>query len=262
LEDHHPETVIRAITSVSELQACRQLEESVWGETDLLPVPLMIAVNEAGGLTAGAFSGGMLVGYAFGFPGTIELNGRSVAQHHSHILAVLPGRHGRGTGQRLKQFQAQWCLERGIEVMTWTFDPLRARNAHLNLERLGATSRSYRPDHYGSMGDAQNSELETDRLLAVWQLRDRPTGPRAAPDFTRLPAALARQEDGRPAEPDLTLDSPQLLVGVPPDLDQLLLDDMPQALLWRARVRSVLQHYFSAGYTASRFLGGHYLLTR
>jgi chorismate synthase len=256
---------IREITSVAGLQACRQLEQLVWGDTDLLPVPLLVAVNQAGGLTAGAFLNGQLIGYVFGFPGTLELAGRSVAQHHSHILAVLPGHEGRGTGRRLKQFQADWCLQRGISVMTWTFDPLRGRNAHLNLELLGATSNTYCVNHYGNMPDEQNADLETDRLLAVWQLRDRPLPDgksRGTPETGGLPQALPRNADGTPGQADLKLTGPQLLVAVPADLDRLLRVDVPQARAWRARVRRVLQHYFAAGYTARRFLNGHYLLER
>lgn len=259
------ETVIRTITAAAELHACRQLEESVWGATDLLPVPLMVAVNEAGGLTAGAFAGEQLIGYVFGFSGSIELDGRSVTQYHSHILAVLPGHNGRGTGQRLKQFQADWCLQRDIEVMTWTFDPLRARNAHLNLELLGATSNTYYPNHYGTMPDAQNADLETDRLLALWRLRDRPRPDgrhRERPDTDMLPLALARLPAGAPGPVDLTHTAPQLLVATPLDLDDLLLTDVPQALLWRVRMREVLQHYFNEGYLAVRFVAGHYLLQR
>lgn len=255
---------IRAVTDAAGLAECKQLEQAVWGAEHPVPLPVMIATNHAGGLTAGAYLDGELVGYAYSFPGVYRGPDGQQPQQHSHILAVLPGMQGRGIGQRLKQFQAGWCLENGYELMTWTFDPLRARNAYLNLELLGATAEQYYENHYGNMGDAQNHNLETDRLLAVWRLRDRPRPDgrqRMRPDPTALPAALPHAGE-LPGPVTTNLDADEVLLAIPADIGALLASDLQACVLWRARTREAFQHYFARGYRAARYVAGSYVLER
>ncbi len=198
-----------------------------------------------------------MVCFAFGFLGRSERDGGQKLLHHSHVLAVLPAWRGRGIGAAIKQEQARLCRAQGLELMTWTFDPLRARNAHLNLERLGAVVHKYQPDYYGVMTDAQNGQLASDRLLAEWWL-DSATA-RFSGDPQSLPAALAAQGQA-PGEPVLNLDARAVHVAVPGLLDELLQGAPELATQWRAAVREAMSHYLERGYRATRFLACGYVL--
>ena len=97
------------------------------------------------------------------------------AAMHSHITGVLPGTAGRGVGAALKWHQRQWALERGLSRITWTYDPLIARNSYFNLARLGARPDTYFVDFYGLMNDGPNRGQPTDRMQVVWDLSAQPT---------------------------------------------------------------------------------------
>jgi GNAT superfamily N-acetyltransferase len=119
-----------------------------WPDIDLPPITDLVATAHVGGLVAGAFDGGEMVGFVSGMPRL----GLGEPCHHSHMLAVVPEAQGRGLAARLKLFQRRFCLERGIRLVTWTYDPLLVKNAALNLNRLGAAAAVYVRDFYGPMG--------------------------------------------------------------------------------------------------------------
>lgn len=244
----------RKLTGMTELLMCTQIEQRVWGE-GIVPTHLLKAVSSMGGLVVGAFVPAGMVGFTFGFLGR---RGDELL-HHSHVLAVLPEWSGQGIGEALKRKQAELCRAQGLKLMTWTFDPLRARNAHLNLEKLGVVVRRYEADYYGDMTDAQNGQLASDRLLAEWQLDHH--GERWSGEAAELPAALAGTAGG-PGEPDLTLDAAAVHVAVPRDVGHLLETDPEQAGRWRQSVRQALSHYLMRGFTATRFTAGGYVLER
>ena len=237
--------VYRILTLVTEMEACEALEREIWGLSDaeLLPASHLIAAVHAGGMAAGALDGGELVGFVCGFasyhPEWSRPNGL-----HSHMLGVLPGYRGEGIGRELKGFQRAWCLERGLPWMTWTFDPLQARNARLNLEHLGVTVSEYRVNEYGTLGGDLNAELPTDRLVAFWEL----TGERVTtlPEHP-LPKAF-RTFDNQP-EKNL-ISANQVRIEVPADFTRLMKEDPPLALKWRLAAREVFQHYFDLGYVS------------
>ena len=189
------EVEFRELAGMAEFRAVEALQREVWGEGDLPdPADLMMVIQAQGGLVGGAFAEGRLMGYVFGFPT------RDPLVQHSHRLAVLPSARGLGLGVRLKHFQRDWCLARGIAHVRWTFDPLRAVNAALNLHRLGAQTNTYLEDYYGDMGGI-NQGLASDRLLVEWNL--------ASP----LVATLAT---GRPRQSQTTQALP---VPLPDDID-------------------------------------------
>ncbi|MDQ3397736.1 MAG: GNAT family N-acetyltransferase [Deinococcota bacterium] len=251
----------RELHSVEEMKACERLEEEVWGlaERDLVPASQLVASAHAGGLVAAAFDGERMAGFVYGFPSHTGIG----VGHHSHMLAVLPGYRGRGTGRALKMFQRDWCLARGVYEMTWTFDPLQAKNARFNLEHLGAYAGEYRVNAYGVMNDALNRGLPSDRLLARWDLRRSYLGLAAHTlplDLDTLPLALAAKTGGEPAEPELTLSQERLAVYTP-DVTVLYRNAPHLALPWRLALREVLRHYFARGYLATRFFLQHYILS-
>lgn len=261
-------TVIEEITSSADLVGCEEIQRSVWqaDERGLVPAAQFRAVQHAGGLVAGAWSAGELVGFCYGFPAYRPLRRRTLGLH-SHMAAVLAEARGLGIGRSLKWFQRKWCLERDLPWVEWTFDPLRARNARLNLEHLGATAEEYLDDAYGEMADGLNAGIPSDRLVACWDLTSREVR-RLANGEGRLretdgaTPVLTAGFRGEPLEPRLELSDPELSLPVPPDLGGLLEADRATALAWRLAVREALNHYFARGYRATRFIGGAYRLER
>ncbi|CAN5887429.1 GNAT family N-acetyltransferase [soil metagenome] len=266
---------LRLLNTVQGLERCAELQKSVWGgANDALGGPDMVALVHAGGMAAGAFEGDELAGFVFGFPSYLPDAPRPNGLH-SHLLAVLPEYRGHGLGKALKWFQRDWCLARGLAWMTWTFDPLQAKNARLNLEHLGAVVEQYRVDEYGAMGGALAGTLPTDRLLAFWEMEAPRTLALAqgldpatlvltasalkASSLTTLPTVLTDQS-GRPAAPDTTRTELRLRVEIPADFTELLHRDPDTALAWRLAAREVLKAYLDKGYVITRFLEETYLL--
>jgi predicted GNAT superfamily acetyltransferase len=188
---------IRSCEGMEELDACVQLEIETWGydESELIPRKTFLLAQKIGGQVIGAFDaeistqgGGKstesLIGFAMSLPGVKTESGHPRPYLHSHMLAVKERYRDRGIGVELKRKQRDEALSRGIRHMEWTFDPLEIKNAFLNIHRLGATVRTYRPDFYGVSSSRLQGGLPTDRLLAEWAL-----------DSPRVEAILA----GRPA---------------------------------------------------------------
>ena len=155
-------------TALEEFHACVQLQREVWGESDLEvePVTGFVVAGETGGQVLGAFDGARLVGYTLALVGFRD----GVVYLHSHHTGVHQDYRDRGVGRMLKLFQREEALGRGIRFVQWTFDPLELRNAHFNLNRLGAICRQYKPNLYGVTSSPLHRGLATDRLLAEWQL--------------------------------------------------------------------------------------------
>ena len=164
--------------------------------------------RQNGGLVHGAFlPSGELIGFCFAFAG---LRGGRL-RLCSHQLAVLPGFRGRGVGVALKQAQARDALGLGYELISWTFDPLEARNAYINLHRLGCIARVYDRNHYGEMEDELNRGLPSDRFEAEYWLRGRPAfGPSGAPV-----RALLVAEGERPLQGEAIVPGKPALVEIP-----------------------------------------------
>jgi predicted GNAT superfamily acetyltransferase len=159
---------IRKIVSIPEMEACVQLQQSVWQfrDLDIVPRRMFAVANAVGGQVLGAWAGENLIGYALAIPGFRD--GRPY--FHSHMLAVAPDYRNRGVGKMLKLAQREDALARGIDLIEWTFDPLEIKNAFFNIEKLGAIVRRYTPDFYGASTSPLHGNLPTDRLHAEWWL--------------------------------------------------------------------------------------------
>ncbi|BBE71715.1 GNAT family N-acetyltransferase [Oharaeibacter diazotrophicus] len=217
--------VIRDLDGMAEFRAAEALQRAVWGEDDAAdPADLMMVIQHEGGLVAGAFEDGRMLGYVFGFPTA------TVGLQHSHRLAVLAEARGRGLGARLKWYQADWCFARGVTHVRWTFDPLRLANAALNVERLGAEVATYLPDYYGAMAGI-NAGTPSDRLLADWRLG----GPGVARARTGLPPL------------DETARAAALRIRIPADFGTLLVADPARAAVERATVGAALRAAIADG---------------
>jgi predicted GNAT superfamily acetyltransferase len=163
--------LIRSCKTLDELLACVRVQKEVWNFSDLelVPLRLFVVARKIGGQVIGAFEGKHLVGFALSFPGT--RNGHVYL--HSHMLAVRDAHRNAGLGRRIKLFQREDALARGIELIEWTFDPLEIKNAWLNLERLGAIGRRYVINQYGITSSPLQGGLPSDRFVAEWWLRSR-----------------------------------------------------------------------------------------
>lgn len=252
------DVVLRPVQGYAEYQACVALQRATWGEafTECVPAAILMIGQKLGGVTAGAFAAdGRLLGFVFGLSGLME--GRFV--HWSDMLAVVPEARGRGLGLRLKLYQREQLLARGIDTVYWTFDPLVARNAHLNLARLGAEISQYVEEMYGpDTGSDLHSGLGTDRFIVVWRLRSPRVEAAVAgrpPDDAPFRAACIVNED-TPAGPSRSRALPDdgvVRVEIPADIQAAKAADARAAARWRATTRRAFLHYLARGYHVETF---------
>jgi predicted GNAT superfamily acetyltransferase len=162
------DVTIRKCDRLEEFNACVALQREVWGEADLEvePVTMFAVASMTGGQVLGAFDGQKLIGYTLALVGVHQ----SVVYLHSHQTGVSTAYRDRGVGRMLKLFQRDEALARGIRLIEWTFDPLELKNAHFNLNRLGAICRRYLPNLYGVTTSPLHRGIATDRLVAEWRL--------------------------------------------------------------------------------------------
>lgn len=254
--------VVHDLEAISELQPMLQLEKEVWGlaDADVTPLTLAVALKAAGSILVGAFERRELVGFALAFPsfehGKIGL--------HSHMLAVRPSHREYGLGYRLKLAQRERALAMGITDMTWTFDPLRSPNAHLNFSKLGVISDSYRVDFYGPQTSSHLHTNGTDRLWVTWHMADSRVQERlnGRAKLAEVVDALKHLEplirfngDGKPAESDLatSLSRQRIAIEIPRDMDRIEHTDKELAREWRLATRRAFTAALQAGFIVKEF---------
>jgi predicted GNAT superfamily acetyltransferase len=263
-------TVIRPFSERSELEECVELQRRVWGEgfADVASPAIVKIVQTVGGVAAGAFDpGGPMLGFVFGITGLAD--GEPV--HWSHMLAVLPEARGRDLGYQLKLYQRRRLFGLGVERALWTYDPLVAKNAYLNLVRLGARPLCYVRDYYGEGGDnALSAGIGTDRFIVEWAFGEErvvrrlegggaeggavepPEAYRAAPVMNVREGEDPGGGGGEPevAEPPV---APVVRVEVPEDVQELRRASPERAALWRASTRRAFESLLERGYQVVGF---------
>ncbi len=221
--------VVRKCAGIEEFQRCVALQKKIWGEEDIEvePATMFVVAAETGGQVLGAFDGERLVGYTLAVVGFRE----GVVFLHSHMTGVLGEYRDKGVGRALKLFQREDALAKGIRLIVWTFDPLQTRNAHFNLNRLGAIARKYLPNLYGLTTSPLHLGLPTDRLFAEWQLGS-----------ARVVAAvsdLAKEPEEAPAT-----------IELPGELDRWKHSDNAAVARVQTRIREEFAAWFARGYAA------------
>ena len=158
---------IRRLLQFEEFEEAVRVQQSIWGfaDMDMLPLRSFVVYGKIGGQLFGAYDGDRMAGFLIAVPG-IKPGPRPYL--HSHMLGVLPAYRDAGIGRRLKLRQREEALERGIELIEWTFDPLELKNAFFNLERLGVIVRRYSENQYGVTASPLHGGLPTDRCIAEW----------------------------------------------------------------------------------------------
>jgi predicted GNAT superfamily acetyltransferase len=241
---------IRPLRTNDECYAATALQREVWGQDyiDVVPATLLHVVDYVGGLAAGAFDGsGDLRGFVFGINGVRD--GEIV--HWSHMLGVRESARNLGLGRRLKEFQCDTLRAIGVKRIFWTFDPLMAKNAYFNLDRLGADVVEYVPDMYGTTTSPLHLGMATDRLIVSLQTaRDRSGAPRRTPGpETPVLTAFPQPGDAAPAAGDRL---PRMaLIEIPTNVLAVLAESPATARTWRQSVRDHLQWALSRGYTVT-----------
>ena len=269
---------IRSIDTIPLMRGVEELQKEVWGPHDVVPLTHLVAAKEVGGILIGAYDGDELVGFVYGFVG--QEDGHVLI--HSHMLAVKPTHRDHHLGYRLKLAQREAALASGFTRITWTFDPLQSRNAHLNFARLGTLADQYKLNFYGVESPSPlHRHVGTDRLWVSWLLKSRRVRERLAqvsgaeplPSSPDQTATLVRFEtDGSPGTTllDETRKPAHLLIEIPGDIGSLQQHDPELARAWRAATRQAFTSALSSGYLVEEFYRqsrsgrpfGVYLLSR
>ncbi len=225
-----PDIVIRPLHTLDHFRRCIQIAREIWhdSELDTEPLTTFVIADHTGGQVLGAFDGDNLVGFTKAFVGLHD----HTPYLHSHMTGVLASHRDRRIGRLLKLFQREDALRHGIRLVEWTFDPLETKNAHFNLNRLGAICRRYLPNFYGITSSLLHRGLPTDRLLAEWHL-DSPRVVAAIQDLTHEPS-----------------DAPAL-VHLPAELEHWKSTDANRVSEVQSRIRAEFAQWFSKGYAAT-----------
>src|SRR5215207_3313371 len=236
---------IRECTTVEEFDQCVRLQREAFGlpDLELSPRRHLIVARSAGGFTLGAFDGGRIVGFVLNQIAVREspATGAGEAAGYSHMMAVARDYQNRGVGARLKWAQRARVVAEGRRFIRWTWDPVQARNAHFNLNRLGVVVRRYAENYYGTDYStvtgrfAEPLGLDSDRLVAEWEL-----------DSPRVEALARGEAPGPQGEPEAA-------VAIPANWGALVGEDPAAARAELLRVREEFRAAFAAGLVCAGF---------
>jgi len=249
---------IRDIEEISEMRSVEELQKEVWGidDREVFPALALKPMREVGGVLIGAFDGDRMIGFVFGFPG-LE-NDRVIL--HSDMLAVRSEYRSRGVGYKLKLAQREKALAKGIDTITWTFDPLQALNAHLNISKLGVVGKSYRVNYYGETTSFLH-RTGTDRLWVTWLLQSERVKERIAGGsvmetsaLAEIPAVVRVGGNDEPVEGDEGLfREPSLVIEIPDKINLVLKLSVELAVRWREATRNAFTKSMAAGLFVDEF---------
>jgi len=227
------EVTIREAETLDELQECVELQRKVFASPDLeiSPVRHLLVARYAGGFTLGAYLGTRLVGFVLSLP--MFLENRKPA-FYSHMTAVDQEFQSLGIGARLKWAQRERAIAVGVDYIKWTYQPVLARNAFFNIERLGVTISTYMPNFYGTGAEANESkiqvrEVDSDRLFADWHLKS--------------PKVIALSKGEKFVEASEVVKT----IEIPPDWNTFVVRDTEKAILEQERIKHEFQTAFAAG---------------
>lgn len=256
--DLSEEVVLRALRTRAEYEQCVELQRETWGHdfTEVVPPSILLVSQKMGGVAAGAFDAqGRLLGFVFGISGLRY--GRLA--HWSDMLAVRREARGAGLGRRLKLYQRERLLELEIEVVYWTYDPLVARNAHLNINRLGARPVEYVPNMYGTeTGSPLHGELGTDRFVVEWILNHERVRralrgePPLRSELLRDAPVINVDAAGSPVRPRRE-EMRDVQIAIPAEIERVKAESSERARAWRESTRAAFLEYLERGYRIAAF---------
>lgn len=270
---------IRALTLLSQMADAVELQRVFWGNDpeSAIPAHMLYSLATNGGHVLGAFDGDRLIGLLVGFLGTDAAESDRPAMANLHIaskrMIVLPEYRGQGVGYRLKLAQRELALRQGIRLIVWTFDPLQATNAHLNIRKLGAISRQYLEDYYGTGPEGRLATLgSSDRLQAEWwvtnrRVEERLSGKRVGLRLSQYldaetpivnPTTVGEDDMPVPVGEVLRPAGSLALLEIPARFDAIVQQDAGLAQRWRRHTRELFENLLTRGYVVTDFLHEHF----
>lgn len=275
---------LKILDTPQDMEAVEELQRLAWpgSETEVVPVHMLITAAQNGGLVIGAYQPvpaegetQQLIGFVFGFVGLDATPDGPRPKHCSHMLAVHPDFRDLGLGFALKRAQWQMVRHQGLDHITWTYDPLMSRNAHLNITKLGAVCNTYRREVYGEMRDGLNIGMPSDRFEVDWWVNTQRVARRLSrrarlrldlAHFLAAGAEIINPSQGNPqgwpvpaSPPPPSLEAKGggealLLLEIPADFQALKEADRALALDWRLHTRAWLEGLFAQGYLVTDFV--------
>ncbi len=251
--------VIRDIETLAEMKEIEQLQRKIWGvrRLDVYPALGLKPQKEVGAVLTGAFAEDQMVGFAFGFPGI--LNGETII--HSDMVGILPEYRSKNLGYLLKLAQRDAAIALGVKRITWTYDPLQSRNAHLNINKLGAIADRYYPDYYGVTSSFLHRH-GTDRLWVTWLVQSERVKSRLdagltvdTSDIDQLHHLVRVGEKLKPIINNEPLKENRVLIEIPRELTA-------KRKQWRMATRDAFTRALNAGYIVEEYLSCKYLLKK
>lgn len=241
---------LRTLDDIADFRACVALQEATWGrDGETVHASLLTVAEHIGGLVVGAFDEhDALVGFVFGLPGA-DAEG---PLHWSHMLAVRGEVRGAGIGRLLKEYQRAELARRGVTRIFWTFDPLQARNAHLNVTRLGARIVSYVDNLYGVTASPLHLGIATDRVVAMTDAASVPLPYHELGVCEHEPVRSVGEPGVAPSARELGASA--VLVEVPVDIQVIVNTDPALAGQWRLATRSHFHSLLDSGYAVTGFV--------
>jgi len=257
----------KVLQTLDEMYVAAELQTIYWGSTaeSLVPAHMLFTISQVGGHVIAAYDGEKMVGVLVGLLGIdLEAIENALAEKlliYSKRMVVLPEYRGQGIAAKLKFLQSELSLEQGIHLVRWTFDPMLAPNAHLNLRKLGGISRVYKQNYYGTTDRAGLVTLGTsDRLVLDWEV-DKITSDKLGKTLElTLDTYIHRHAKTLLGFDEIVVNATSnvILVEIPLNFNYLLYNDERLARKWQAHIRSVMQYYFDNGYHISDFVRGNY----
>lgn len=243
-------TVIKELRTMDELKLMQNIESKVW-EMSPIPTHQTFTAVKNGGIVLAAFVDEKIVGFCYGFTGFKE----DKSYLCSHMLAIDPDYRSRNIGAKLKLRQREIAIDKGYDLMTWTYDPLETRNAYLNLTKLNAVCNTYIENCYGEMTDGMNKGLPSDRFEVHWHLKSAYLNDYESFDVSNAVSlnTLRNNEEGLSEFVMINhneLDAHAYSLSVPKDFQRLKSESPSLALDWRLKTREKFRELFIAGYSA------------
>jgi predicted GNAT superfamily acetyltransferase len=269
---------IKAINTIQEIDRIAAVEAKTWGMNpgDTVPEHLLLAIAREGGVLLGAYDGARLVGYTMGWLGLVDPDSSLPAARQlkliSHMTVVIEEYRDQRIGYQLKLAQREWAIDQGLDLITWTYDPLESRNGYFNIHLLGCVCDTYLGNYYGEMNDQMNQGIPSDRFRVDWWITDSDLASTDIPksDSVGTPGIddeLPKERQIAAHDPKYTstglispperseiLDAPRIFVEIPSDFQEIRLADLDLALSWRIHTRSVFEAYFLKEYQVVDFI--------
>jgi len=260
---------IKLLTTNKEFEECMEIQKAAWfleDYKDCIPSHVKRAILETGGAIVGAVHRKKIVAYAMSLPAVSK---EEDFYHHSHIMGVLPRYQGKGIGYMMKMKQREYALKNNAKKITWTFDPLLAQNASLNIRKLGGIVKKYNVDFYGTFmgGSGIVSGIPSDRFYLEWYVSSKQVKAKLKSrkkDSNRKIEEIEKNEAVNKIEIDkkgiqkisdvkLGLSVDSIIIEIPENFQNIYNKSLKKANEWRLKTRNIFNYYLGKGYTVTDF---------